>query len=77
MNPSEVKARIHSNMLRYYQLIATFQAMGLRSNRAIAQAMTEATNTPFYANYRAICYMADSAKYLNLMEQTIEKLQKS
>lgn len=74
MNTTEIQSSINTNMLKFSKLMAQFHAKGFTSVRAIAQVMAEKTNTPFYSNHRALLYMANSQKYFDLMERTLEQL---
>ena len=74
VSPAELKAKINSNALHLERLLAEFQRLGFGNMRAIAQCMSDKTNTPFYRYYRALLHMANSPKYFSLMEQTLEQL---
>jgi hypothetical protein len=61
-------------VLQLEKLLAKFHALGFSNMRAIAQVMADKTGSPYFANYRALLYMASSPKYFALLEETLEKL---
>jgi hypothetical protein len=54
--------------------MAEYSKLGFTSTQAIATVISDKTGAPFYQVYRALLYMATSAKYFELLEITLDKL---
>jgi len=74
LSSQNIKELINTNALAFVKLEAEFTKLGFTNYRAIAQVMHEQTGAPFHQLYRALLYMTDSKKYLELMASTIENL---